>query len=89
MARKNTLTVQYDDENNADTFVCELRQKFPSIAATLWRAGTCDVTREEWAAIQKLEGFADGPAHARHALVVMVNGRYSDAEPADPEDIEA
>lgn len=89
MARKTTLTVQFDDENNADIFVCELREKFPAIAATLCTSGTCDVTREEWAAIQKLEGFADGPAHARHALVVMINGRYSDAQPVSSEDIEA
>ena len=89
MARKNTITITADDENNGDVFFCELREKFPSIAATLCTSGTCDVTREEWAAIQKLEGFADGPAHARHALVVMINGRYSNAEPASPEDIEA
>ncbi len=71
MARKNTITITADDENNGDVFFCELREKFPSIAATLCTSGTCDVTREEWSAIQKLEGFSDGPDYAKSALVVV------------------
>lgn len=87
MARKNTLTVRFDDENNAEIFVCELREKFPTIAATLCTAGSCDITRDEWAAIQKLEGFADGPAYARYALVVA--DQEDDGEQLPPEEVEA
>ncbi len=71
MARKNTITITADDENNGDVFFCELRKKFPTIAATLCTSGTCEVTREEWAAIQNLEGFSDGPDYAKSALVVV------------------
>lgn len=70
MARKNTITITTDEENNGDIFFCELREKFPAIAATIATHDEAEVTREEWAAIQKLEGFADGPEYARHAMVV-------------------
>ena len=71
MARKNTITITTDEENNGDVFFCELREKFPAIAATIATHDEAEVTCEEWAAIQKLDGFADGPDYARHALVVV------------------
>ena len=71
MVRKNTITITTDEENNGDVFFCELREKFPAIAATIMRHDEAEVSREEWAAIQKLDGFADGPDYARRALVVV------------------
>lgn len=65
--KKITLTV--DNEYNAETFWAAIDAAFPAIADDLRGTGKATVTREEWAAIGRLPGFAAGPAHARYALI--------------------
>lgn len=65
------LTITADDENCADTFWGHLDMLFPEIADQLRKQNKAVVSPAVWEALQKLEGFRDGPAHAREALLVV------------------
>ena len=64
------VTIQIDMENTAETFWGEMEAAFPSLCESLRQNDQATVSPETWEAIQKLEGFADGPAYARTALLV-------------------
>lgn len=62
--------VQVDHENNAETWWDALREREPALAARLGDSDTLEITADELARLQALPGWADGPAHARTALIV-------------------
>ncbi len=61
--------IEADYENNATLFWASFRETMPSVSAAMERHGHVVVSENGWAAIQNIPGFADGPAHARAALV--------------------
>lgn len=64
-----SVTIRPDAENNADTFWAALDSAYPAIADELRGRGVAVVDSETWAAIQQLDGFANGPDYAREALI--------------------
>ena len=65
-----TIKIKVDSENNAEAFWTAFDEAFPAIANQV-RRGDATVDAATWAAIQKLEGFSDGPGHARDALLAV------------------
>ena len=61
--------IEADYENNATLFWASFRETMPRVSEAMERDGVVVVSESGWAAIQKIQGFADGPAHARAALV--------------------
>ena len=64
------MKISADHENNAETFWANCRQQLPAIWEKL-HDEVAELTDAEWSAVQAVEGFADGPEHARTALVVV------------------
>jgi hypothetical protein len=65
--------VVVDDENNAETFWTNFRDSLPVWAATLADTDAGESVRIPvyvWEQIQKIEGFASGPDHARTAIMI-------------------
>ena len=65
MSRK----VKVDHENIAETFWANLDEQLPEIAAKLRESDEVELTDEEWATVQAVEGFGNGPSYAPTALV--------------------
>lgn len=66
----NTITIKADMENNADTFWAAFDEAYPEVADAIRKNDFATVDQATWDAIQNLEGFSDGPAYARNALLV-------------------
>ena len=62
------FTITADVENFAELFWSNLDEQMPELADEL-RRGSVAVDAETWEAVQAIEGFADGPAHAPTALI--------------------
>lgn len=60
--------VEVDAENNADAWWADLTATYPQFAALLRRDGKALVGDQALRDLQALDGYADGPAHAREAL---------------------
>jgi hypothetical protein len=71
---EGTIHFRADMENNADAFWTALDEAFPAIADALRDQDEARLTPDEWAAVQALPGFADGPEHAKEALMVLDEG---------------
>ncbi len=65
------IHVSADMEYDADEFWAALDAAFSDIAWALRDEGAVALTPGEWDAVQALPGFADGPEHAKTALMVM------------------
>jgi hypothetical protein len=64
----SSVAITANDENNAEVFWGEFNERFPEVAAQV-RSGTAVVDKPTWDAIRQLNGFSDGPSHARDALL--------------------
>jgi hypothetical protein len=62
------VTIQADDENNAEVFWAAFDAAYPELAQQV-RNGGATVDAATWQAIQELDGFSDGPDYAPTALV--------------------
>ena len=61
--------IMADAENNSNLFWDNFDRMLPAIRRRFRRSDTIQVTPEEWAKIQKIPGFADGPEYAKAALI--------------------
>jgi len=63
------VSIEVDEEFNADSFWEAFDESFPEIAEVVRSKGETNVTTETWEEIKRLNGFADGPSYAPHALI--------------------
>jgi hypothetical protein len=64
------VTLEVDHEYNAELFWDTLKQEFPLVDEQFRKGrGRAMVSRDEWDSIQRIEGFAGGPAYAPTALI--------------------
>jgi len=70
---KEQFTIVADEENNAETFWVAFDEAYPEIATQFRHGGSVTVDEETWKAIQKLEGFGDGPEYAPNAVIVSAS----------------
>jgi hypothetical protein len=61
------FTVDY--ENNAETFWAAIKSQLPALAAKFVESDSVELTDDEAAAVKALPGWADGPEHAKTALI--------------------
>lgn len=66
-----SVTIRPDPEYNADAFWIALWDQYPTIARKLSDDDIATITDLQWIGIQKLEGFRNGPEHAREALIIV------------------
>ena len=83
--------IKADDENNAEKFWSIFSDSHVYLADQIRVSGEAFVTAEDWREIQEIEGFSDGPEHARNALLVVPSLDYivcpiaEDDETIEPE----
>jgi len=65
------LNVKCDEEYNAEAFLAEMDEQFPSVMVQLRYPGIATISTDQWEAIQKIDGFYSDMPHAPTALVVV------------------
>jgi hypothetical protein len=65
------LNVKCDEEYNAEDFLAEMDEQFPSVMVQLRYPGIATISDEQWEAIQKIDGFRSDMPHAPTALIVV------------------
>ena len=64
------MIVKVEQEYNAETFWANFREQLPEVSDRLGFGSEVEVTKEEWEAIQKIEGFTGGPDYAPVAMTI-------------------
>ena len=71
MATSKKIKVAIDWENNAEKWWECLSENHPELHAAFFLDSTPELTRDEYETLASLPGFSDGPAHAKHPIVVL------------------
>ena len=65
------ITVVIDWENNAEIWWDALRQQFSTLHERFFLVDKLTITREQLRQLAALPGWADGPAYAKHPIIVV------------------
>jgi hypothetical protein len=65
------IKVAIDWENNAEKWWDCLSKNYPRLHAAFGLHNMPAFTRDEYDTLASLPGFSDGPAHAKHPIVVV------------------